>query len=148
MGIFLSVLDTLNQVLTAGIAITAFSLLFYALTFNLRDRVARSFTVILACVAIGFVGKSLASVANSAAVSEFWLRTQWVGLIFLPPSYFHFSDALMAKTGRPSRGRRRLVIRLLYIISVILLVLMPTKILVGDLPYSSKAKDDRFCLPY
>jgi len=35
-------IKTLNQMLTAGIAITAFSLLIYALTFNLRDRVARS----------------------------------------------------------------------------------------------------------
>ena len=34
-------IKTINQILTAGIAITAFSLLIYALTFNLRDRVAR-----------------------------------------------------------------------------------------------------------
>ena len=37
---------TVNQILTAGIAITAFSLFLYALSFNLRDRVARSFATI------------------------------------------------------------------------------------------------------
>jgi hypothetical protein len=39
---FLAGIITINQILTAGIAITAFSLLLYALSFNLRDRVARS----------------------------------------------------------------------------------------------------------
>ena len=34
-------LQTINNILTAGIAITAFSLFLYALSFNLRDRVAR-----------------------------------------------------------------------------------------------------------
>jgi hypothetical protein len=40
-------IQTVNQILTAGIAITAFSLFLYALSFNLRDRVARSFAIIL-----------------------------------------------------------------------------------------------------
>jgi hypothetical protein len=34
-------LKTINSILTAGIAITAFSLFLYALSFNLSDRVAR-----------------------------------------------------------------------------------------------------------
>ncbi len=34
-------IQTLNQILTAGIAITAFSLFLYSLSFNLRDRVAQ-----------------------------------------------------------------------------------------------------------
>ena len=45
-------IQTLNQILTAGIAITAFSLFLYSLSFNLRDRVARSFAIILLCVVI------------------------------------------------------------------------------------------------
>ena len=45
---------TLNQILTAGIAITAFSLFLYALSFNLRDRVARSFALILLGVVVVF----------------------------------------------------------------------------------------------
>jgi hypothetical protein len=24
----------------------------------------------------------------------FWFRLQWIGIIFLPPAYAHFSDAL------------------------------------------------------
>ena len=107
-------LQFLNQLITAGIAITAFSLLLYALTFNLRDRVARSFALIMVCVVIVYVGDAISSIAGSNSTVELWLRLEWVGIAFLPACYLHFSDALLATTGRPSRGRRRLAIRLLY----------------------------------
>jgi len=129
----ISSLRTLNQLLTAGIAITAFSLLFYALTFNLRDRVARSFAIILFCVVIVFVGDAIGSVTTSSFEMELLLRLQWVGIIFLPTAYLHFSDAILATTGRPSRGRRRLAIRLAYLISFAFLISLPFSWLVGPL---------------
>ena len=52
-------IQTLNQILTAGIAITAFSLFLYSLSFNLRDRVARSFAIILLCVVVVFTTEAL-----------------------------------------------------------------------------------------
>ena len=52
-------LQTINDILTAGIAITAFSLLLYALSFNLRDRVARSFAIIMVCVVVVFTTEAL-----------------------------------------------------------------------------------------
>ncbi len=54
-------LQTINEILTAGIAITAFSLFLYALSFNLRDRVARSFAIILLCVVVVFTTEALQS---------------------------------------------------------------------------------------
>lgn len=129
----ISSLRTLNQLLTAGIAITAFSLLFYALTFNLRDQVARSFAIILFCVVIVFVGDAIGSVTTSSFELELLLRLQWVGIIFLPTAYLHFSDAILATTGRPSRGRRRLAIRLAYLISFAFLISLPFSWLVGPL---------------
>jgi hypothetical protein len=48
-----------------------------------------------------------------------WLRFQWLGIIFMPAAYVHFSDALLATTGRP-RGRRRRMVRLVYLFSVAL----------------------------
>jgi len=56
---FINLVRTINDLLTAGIAITAFSILLYALTFNLKDRVARSFAMILVCVVIVFTAESL-----------------------------------------------------------------------------------------
>lgn len=126
-------LSTFNQLLTAGIAITAFSLLLYALSFNLRDRVARSFAIILVCVVIAFVGDALGSAADTARDQELWLRLQWVGIVFLPSAYVHFSDALLATTGRPSRGRRRVYARLSYLISFAFLLTLPSSALVGSL---------------
>lgn len=126
-------LETLNQLLTAGIAITAFSLLLYALSFNLRDRVARSFAVIMICMVIVYVGESIASIAGTPQHMELWMRVQWIGIIFLPPAYLHLSDALLATTGRPSRGRRRFVVRLNYLISVGFLATLPFSLLVGPI---------------
>ena len=121
----------LNDLLTAGIAITAFSLLLYALSFNLRDRVARSFAIILVCVALVSVGDAIASTTFSTSQLEFWMRVQWIGIIFLPPAYLHFSDALLETTGRPSRGRRRRLVWVMYLVSLGFVVLLPTDWLVG-----------------
>jgi hypothetical protein len=126
-------LQVLNQLLTAGIAITAFSLLLYALTFNLRDRVARSFAIILFCVVIVFTSDALGSIVVSAGSLTFWLQLQWVGIVFLPAAYLQFSDALLATTGKPSRGRRRLAVRIAYLVALVLLITFPFSNLVGDL---------------
>jgi hypothetical protein len=126
-------LRTLNSLLTAGIAITAFSLLLYVLSFNLRDRVTRSLAIILSCVVVVFVGDALSSVAQPPDGLEFFLRLHWIGIVFLPAAYVQFSDALLATTGRPSRGRRRLAVRLGYLISLGFLALLPGNYLVGPL---------------
>lgn len=131
MNNLIGFLQTTNQLLTAGIAITAFSLLLYALSFNLRDRVARSFAIIMICVVIVFIGEAIASVSDTPSGMERWLKIQWAGLVFLPPAYLHFSDALLATTGQPSRGRRRMVVRINYIISVGFLIMLPFSLLVG-----------------
>lgn len=129
---FLAGIITVNQILTAGIAITAFSLLLYALSFNLRDRVARSFAVILVCVVIIFSTEAIASTVQTTYIADL-MRLQWVGLVFLPAAYLHLSDALLVTAGRPSRGRRRVAIRLMYFVSVFFLVLLFTGQLVGPL---------------
>jgi len=92
----LSILQTLNQLLEAGISITAFSLLLYALTFNLKDKVARSSAFIMACVVIVFVGESVAGVVSNLAWVERWYQIQWIGIIFLPSAYVLLSDAVLA----------------------------------------------------
>jgi len=130
---FINLVKTINDILTAGIAITAFSLFLYALTFNLKDRVARSFAMILLCVVVVFTAESLGGIATDKNIIEFWFKLQWLGIVLLPPSYLHFSDALVATTGRPSRWKRRWAVRLTYFFSLILLILIPFDILVGPI---------------
>ena len=125
-------IQTINQILTAGIAITAFSLFLYALSFNLRDRVARSFAVILLCVVVIFTTDALQNNDVPGWGIDLLLRLQWIGLVFLPAAYLHLSDALLVTAGRPSRGRRRLTVRLMYLVSAGFLLLLSTGHLVGS----------------
>ena len=109
-------LATLNQFIIVAVVIAASSLLLYTLTFNLRDRVARSLNVLLACVSVVYLGDVAGSIAHNAVSSEIWLRFQWLGIALVPPAYLHLSDALLATTGQPSRGRRKLLIKLAYLV--------------------------------
>ena len=131
-GNLLSGMRVLNEILTAGIAITAFSLLFYALTFNLRNRVARSFAVIMLCVVIVFAAEAMLNQDVPNWGLELLLQIQWLGIIFLPAAYLHFSDALLVTAGMPSRGRRRRAIWLIYLISGGFLLLLGFGLLLGD----------------
>jgi hypothetical protein len=131
-------IPAVNQILTAGIAITAFSLFLYSLTFNLRDRVARSFALILLCVVVVSTTEALQyrSIANRGI--DTLLRLQWIGIVFLPASYLHLSDALLVTAGRPSRGRRRLAVRAMYVVSAAFLVLLAEGLLLGPLVTDAK----------
>ncbi|HSQ40599.1 MAG TPA: hypothetical protein VLM78_10620 [Anaerolineales bacterium] len=126
-------IQTLNQILTAGIAITAFSLFLYALSFNLRDRVARSFAIILLGVVVVFTTDALQSKDMPNWGIDLLLRLQWIGIVFLPAAYLHLSDALLVTAGRPSRGRRRIAVRLTYLLSIFFLLLLATGYLLGPL---------------
>ncbi|MFW5714359.1 MAG: histidine kinase N-terminal 7TM domain-containing protein, partial [Brevefilum sp.] len=132
-----SVFRTISQILSAGVAITGFSLLLYAIAYNLRERVVRAFILILLCVTIVYTGESIAGVSAQQGLIEIMLRIKWVGIIFLPATYLHFSDSLLTLTGRPSRGRRLWAVRVIYIFSFFLAILVPLNILVGSYVESS-----------
>lgn len=105
--ILLTVLVTASQILTAGVAITTLGLLIYTFTFNLTDKVARSFAALMLVLTVMFVAEVLAGLTAAwPGLVEVWLRLQWVGLVFVPAIYMDFSDGLLATTGQPSRGRR------------------------------------------
>jgi hypothetical protein len=114
----------LNQILMAGNTITAFSLLLYALTFNMRERVARSLAVLLICVTLVYFGDVLVATTRFSAETEVWLRLQWVGISFVPAAYLQLSDALLAATGRPSRGRRSRVVLISYVLGTVALAMV------------------------
>ena len=126
-------IKVINQILTAGIAITAFSLFLYSLSFNLRDRVARSFALILLCVVVVFTTEALQNKTVPEWGIDALLRLQWLGIIFLPAAYLHLSDAVLVTAGRPSRGRRRFAVRFMYVISAGFLLLLAFGYLLGPL---------------
>ncbi len=73
-------IETISQILSAGVAITAFSLLLYAFAFNLRENVARAFILILTNVVIVFTTHSIATVGANETLVELMLKLKWVGI--------------------------------------------------------------------
>ncbi len=128
-----AVLETLNQILTAGVTITTVALFMYALGFNWRDRIAQTFGLILLSVALIYSSETIAAISEQDHIIQFWLRIKWTGLVMLPAVYLHFSDVVLTLTGRPSRGRRRKVVYAVYIISIIMTILVWFGITVGGL---------------
>ena len=117
-----SILKLLNETLAATIVVIAASMLLYNLTRNLRDRVARTSALVLGCLTIVYVCDVFVSLGPGLGTYESVLRLQWVGIAFMPVAMLHLSDALLSTTGLPSRGRRRRIIRLLYIIAATFLL--------------------------
>jgi len=101
-----SALMVVNQILNAGNAVTAFSLLLYSLTFNPKERTARILALLLGCLALVYATDVMAGTATLESEQQIWLRLQWAGISFGAAGYMHISDALLAATGRPSRGPR------------------------------------------
>ena len=126
------VFHTISQILTAGVAITAFSLFLFALAYNLHERVVRAFILILLCLVLIYTAESIAGASNQPTIIQFMLRLTWVGIVFLPATYLHFADSLLTLTGRPSRGRRIWAVRLTYLFSLFLAALIPFNLIVGQ----------------
>jgi hypothetical protein len=115
--LFNRLLQLANEILTAGIVVVCASLLLYNLSRGLRNRVIRTGSVLLGAVTIVSLGDVMVALGPSSRPSvEAWLRFQWIGIAFVPAALFHLSDALLATTGRVSRWRRRLAVRLLYVL--------------------------------
>jgi len=87
--------------------------------------------VVLACIVVIFSGEAISGTLVNSDTITFWLSFQWLGIIFLPPALQHFSDSLLATTGRPSRGRRRRVILSSYILSGVLTAALVSGYLLG-----------------
>ncbi|HBG59327.1 MAG TPA: hypothetical protein DDW97_00950 [Anaerolineaceae bacterium] len=146
-----SVLETLSQIFTAGVAITAIALLMYSSGFNLKDKLARTFVIVMAALALMFTTETIANISNSPELIQLWLQIRWAAMAMLPAATFHFSDALLTITGWPSRGRRTWMVRIFYFIALVWIALIPAGITVGSLapqespmPYLLRTDATRF----
>jgi hypothetical protein len=115
--IFATFLDITNETLAAAIAIVSVSLLLYTLTRNAQDRVARASAMVLGAVTVTYVCDVLLSMRPAENAMIPLLRTQWLGIALAPAALVHLSDTLLETTGLPSRGRRRRIFRLMYLVA-------------------------------
>jgi hypothetical protein len=111
---FVALLELINETLTATIVIIAVSLLLYNWARGTHQRVTWTAGVVLLCVIVAYLTDLFVALEPGEQYLETWLRAQWIGIAFIPAALVHLSDALLATTGRPSRGRRKLVVRVSY----------------------------------
>ncbi len=121
----LFVFRTLSQIIVAGVAINAFALLLYASYFNLKDRVAFTFVLILISLVILYSAEAIGSILEDPAQIATWLKIEWVGIILLPAVYYHFSEALLYTTGKAHKGRISWLTITIYGITAVLLAALP-----------------------
>ncbi len=79
-----------NDVLTAGVAATAFALMLYLFFYNRESRVASAFSGLLACVIVVYVVDLLPPNGADVGVAWMLMRLQWIGIAFTPPFYIEF----------------------------------------------------------
>jgi hypothetical protein len=97
-GLLTGGLILVNQVLSATVVLTSFSLLIYLLTHNLRSQVGRAFCALLAFVLIVYAGDVVLFDVEAQEAAGRWLRFQWIGIAMVPAAYLHFSNALLRTT--------------------------------------------------
>jgi len=120
---FLSLLELINETLTATIVIVAVSILLYNLSRDTHDQVTQSSSLVLSCVIVVYLADVFVTLEPGDDYLPVWLRAQWLGIAYVPAALLHLSDALLATTGRPSRGRRRAAVRLSYAVGTVFMVL-------------------------
>jgi hypothetical protein len=94
-----------NQVLSATVVLTSFSLLIYLVTHNYRSIVARSFCALLGFVLIVYAGDVVLFEVETQQAAVRWLKFQWIGIAFVPAAYLHFSNALLHTANVRARWR-------------------------------------------
>jgi hypothetical protein len=121
-----------NILLTSAILITGLGLLLYILTYNRHSDVARSFAALLGCVSVVYVIDLIVSPIEIFDQAEPWLRLQWLGIAFAPPSYLHFSTTLLRTTNIHYR-HGGLATRLSYLLGgVVLLAALFTDLVIRN----------------
>jgi hypothetical protein len=125
-------LAQINVLLTSAILITGLGLLLYILSYNYHSNVARAFAALLSCVSAVYIVDLIVFPIESFEPSALWLRLQWVGIAFAPPSYLHFSTTFLRTTNVRYRYGD-LSIRLSYLLGgVVFLSALFTDLVVRD----------------
>jgi hypothetical protein len=114
-------LAQINQLFTSAIVITGLALLLYVFIYNRYSNVARAFAALLACVIVVYVVDLVMVPFESFDLAAPWLRVQWLGIAFAPPTYLHFSTLLL-RTTNARYPHSRLILRLNYALGVVVLL--------------------------
>lgn len=114
----ISLLQTLNEILTATVAITTFSLFLFNLFFVKKEKLARVFTPLLLCLTVIYSADALETTTILPNYQLYWQKIHWSGFVFLPAIFFHFSEVLLTMTGLSQRRLRKFIVFFVYFCSL------------------------------
>lgn len=117
------------------VAILAFSLLAYTITYNFGNSAARRFALLLGSVLIAYMADVALSRVNASDSANRWLRFQWLGIAMLPFFYYIFSTAVLHTTNYSNRRSKYVAWSMLGISAVSALVAFFGNQIVDELRY-------------
>lgn len=101
MSYIISSLRALSEVLTAAVAMTAFSVFLFLLQFLRRkQRLAIAVIPVLLCVALIYSADALETMAVGRDAKLIWQQIHWTGFVILPAVSLIFSLVLLELTGK------------------------------------------------
>ena len=117
--------ESINQILVASLVVMVLSYSIRALSFNIKERIIRSYLYLLITLFIMYSGEILILLNVSQTMDSFWQAIQWTGVIFFPAAFINFADAILATTGLPSKGKRTFLIQISTFTSIIFFIFIP-----------------------
>jgi hypothetical protein len=115
-------LQTLNEILTATVAITTFSLFLFILFFIRKEKLARIFAPLLFFLTVIYSADALENTTILLSYQLYWQKIHWTGFVFLPAIFFHFSEVLLTMTGFSQQKLRKILIVFIYCCSLFFLI--------------------------
>ena len=125
MTYLIPVLRTLSEVLTAAVAMTAFSVLLFSLQFlKKRQKLAFALVPVLLSVAVIYSADALETIASGRDAKQMWQLIHWTGFVVLVPGCFEFAMALLEMTGKERNRFQRILSPVNILISLVFVVLL------------------------
>ena len=101
MTYIISSLRALSEVLTAAVAMTAFSVFLFTLQFMRRkQKLAITLVPLLFCVALIYSADALETIAEGHDAKLIWQMIHWTGFVVLPSVSLYFAMVLLELTGK------------------------------------------------
>ena len=125
MTYLIPVLRTLSEVLTAAVAMTAFSVLLFSLQFlKKRQKLAFALVPVLLSVAVIYSADALETIASGRDAKQMWQLIHWTGFVVLVPGCFEFAMVLLEMTGKERNRFQRILSPVNILISLVFVVLL------------------------
>ena len=94
-------LRALSEVLTAAVAMAAFSVFLFSLQFVRRkQKLAFTLVPLLLCVALIYSADALETIAEGYNAKLMWQLVHWTGFVILPSVSLYFASVLLELTGK------------------------------------------------